>query len=272
MVILKSGQRWLLYCLTGLVAICIVTVVAQGYLPSATANATANANATESFVGGPGTGPSINFCPMGYSKFFDKTGESVCCDGKVVGNTCAGTPRCGFTTRSGLPLCGQMLKNMYAEASKAQCPPSMPNYFQDAAGKNAGCTDGPLSQTMTGPNPTGGQTTCKIYAAQKDNSANADSCYNQRLLEQTPCFGTNCQKSLSMQPSAGLGLVTVEFTGVDGHRHQCYTSGTYTAYLDKTQPNWRSKGTFDPTKSIRMCSVAKKVYVDRTMEEKDTTS
>jgi hypothetical protein len=264
MIQLKAGQRWLLYGLLGLVAICIVTVVLQSY--------TSAGNAFETFVGSAAPGPSINFCPMGYTQYLNKSGDSACCDGKVSGTLCLGTPRCGFTTRSGLPLCGQMLKNMYASASKTQCPPSMPNYFQDAKGLNAGCTSGPLNDTMTGPNPTGGQSTCKIYASQEDNLANTDSCYNQRLLEQTPCFGNDCQKSLSMQSTAGMGLVTVEFTGVDGHRHQCYTSGTYTAFLDKTQPNWRSKGTFDPAKSLRICSVAKKVYVDRTMDEKDATA
>ena len=264
MVPLKGGQRWLLYCLVALVGICILTVVLQGCEQPVV-------DALEGFVGSASASPSIQFCPMGYSKFYDKTGETLCCDGKVAGNTCTGTPRCGFTTRAGLPLCGQMLKNMYAESAKTQCPPSMPNYFQDEKGQNSGCTSGVLNQSMTGPNPTGGQSTCKIYISQADNWSNADSCYNQRLVEQTPCFGTNCQKSLSMQSKAGLGLVTVEFTGVDGHRHQCYTSGTYTAFLDKTQPDWRSKGTFDPTKSLRMCSVAKKVYVDRTMEEKDAT-
>jgi hypothetical protein len=207
---------------------------------------------------------------MGYKPFHDKNGNQVCCDGKVVGNRCIGTPRCGQTTRAGLPTCTQMLKDYYATKAKDVCPPSMPNYYEGQDGTHAGCTDGSLTPDMTAPNLPS-QKTCTVYATPQDNAAKADSCQNQRQLEQTPCFGQACKKSLSVQSDATVALVQVEFTGADGHRHMCYTTDSYTQYLDRTQPGWQSKGTFDPKKSLKLCAVAKKVYVDRTMDEKDTT-
>jgi len=64
--------------------------------------------------------------------------------------------------------------------------------------------------------------------------------------------------------------VTVDFGDKDGHRHTCYDPTSYVAYLNVAKPDW--KASFDATKSIKMCPVAKAVFVDRTMEMKDTTA
>jgi hypothetical protein len=245
-----------MYSLFGLILVCIIGIMLsstkkEGFAPA-------------------GPVPSIGFCPMGYNPFHDKNGNQVCCDGKVIGNKCLGTPRCGQTTRAGLPTCGQMLKDYYATKAKDVCPPSMPNYYESQDRKLAGCTEGGLTPQLTAPNLPS-QKTCRVYASDADNSAKPDSCFNQRQLEQTPCFGAGCQKSLSVQPSAGVALVQVEFGGTDGHLHSCYTTDSYTRFLDKSQPGWQSKGLFDPKKSLKLCAVAKKVFVDRTMDEKDAT-
>lgn len=247
-------QLRLLYGLGALVVICIIAIVVQykeGFVAAAPQQ-------------------SISFCPMGYNPFHDKNGNKVCCDGKVVGNKCQGTPRCGQSTRAGLPTCTQMLKDYYATKAKDVCPASLPNYYESQDRRLAGCTAGALNADLTAPTLPS-QPVCHVYPTDADNHAKADSCLNQRRLEATPCFGVNCQKSLSVQSTAGLALVQVEFTGTDGHRHTCYTTDSYTDFLDKTQPGWQSKGLFDPKKSLRMCAVAKKVYVDRTMDEKDAT-
>jgi hypothetical protein len=258
MIGLTQLQTKIVYGMVALVIVCIILLCLQS----------SNKDSSEGFANAPT--PSIGFCPMGYKPFHDKNGNQVCCDGKVVGNKCLGKPRCGQTTRAGLPTCTQMLKDYYATKSKDMCPPSMPNYFEGQDGTNAGCTEGGLTTDMTAPNLPS-QKTCKVYATPQDNAAKTDSCQNQRQLERTPCFGKACHKSLSVQSDAGVALVQVEFTGADGHRHACYTTDSYTQFLDRTQPGWQTKGTFDPKKSLKICAVAKKVYVDRTMDEKDAT-
>lgn len=263
MIGLNRLQTFLVYGLAGLIAICILGIIFQDKLPFRSNE--------EGFAGAAAPVPSIGFCPMGYNPFHDKNGNQVCCDGKVSGNKCIGTPRCGQTTRAGLPTCGQLLKDYYATKGKDICPPSLPNYYESPNGTLAGCTEGSLNTQMTAPNLPS-QKTCKVYPSAADNEAKVDSCLNQRRLETTPCFGVDCQKSLSVQNAAGMALVQVEFTGTDKHRHTCYTTDSYTDFLNKTQPGWQSKGLFDPKKSLKLCAIAKQVYVDRTMDEKDATT
>lgn len=252
---LNRIQTYLLYGLLALVGVCVAGILLQGR----------PGKSREGFAA-----PTVSFCPMGYKPFHDKNGNQVCCDGKVIGNKCIGTPRCGQTTRAGLPTCTQMLKDYYTTKSKDVCPPSLPTYYESQDRAMAGCTEGALNPQMTAPNLPS-QKTCRVYATPTDNAAKLDSCQNQRQLEQTPCFGQGCQKSLALEPSAGVALVQVAFTGSDGHRHTCYTTDSYTDFLNRTQPGWQSKGIFDPKKSLKICAVAKKVYVDRTMDEKDAT-
>ena len=68
--------------------------------------------------------------------------------------------------------------------------------------------------------------------------------------------------------SVGLGIVTLDFGDTNGHRYTCYDPTSYAAYLNVAKPDW--KASFDINKSIKMCPVAKAVFIDRTMDMKNT--
>jgi len=201
---------------------------------------------TENFANASGT----QQCPPGTNPFFDKSGDTVCCDGQVQGNQCTGTIVCTFATNhASLPTCSSITQAHAAEMSAKLCPPSMPLYETDSCKSSAA----PSAKT------------CKIYQNQLDNKIDPTSCYNQRLLENTACFGTNCTKRVVPQKDAGMCLIQVEFTGQDGHRRNCYTKETYGDYLQTLG----KKSSFDPDRNILICDVAKAVFVDRTMDVKD---
>jgi hypothetical protein len=84
-------------------------------------------------------------------------------------------------------------------------------------------------------------------------------------MELASCFGTNCAKKIVQQEDAGTCLVQLEFTGQDGHRRSCYTKSSYSDYLQTAG----KKTAFDPSRNINICDVAKAVFVDRTMDQKD---
>jgi hypothetical protein len=210
---------------------------------------------------------AITFCPMGASPYFDKAGDTLCCDGKVKGNICSGTTLCALSTNHPTaPSCVSVLQKYASQKAKNVCPPSMSSYFEDPNTHVAGCTTGPLSHNMTSP-AVPAQPTCTIYSDNTLNRSAPNSCHNQRLLENTKCFGGDCVKNIMPQKAAGVCLISTEFSDTNGHRHVCYSRESYVDYLNQTKPGWQA--TFDPSKNIRICEVAKKVYVDRTMDTKD---
>lgn len=217
----------------------------------------------------PPSQQQLTFCPLKTNPFTNSAGDTVCCDGTVKGNACQGSSVCALSNRSTMPSCTQMLQDYYNIQSGKMCPASMPNYYENEQGVAVGCTASALDATMTRPLVTT-QPGCTIYANQSDNLANQGSCYNQSALAAAQCFGIDCTKTLSLQPNVGLALVTLEFGDTEGHRHTCYTADTYSAYLNKTKPNWQK--TFDLSKSIKICDVAKAVFVDRTMNVNETQS
>jgi len=212
--------------------------------------------------------PPLSFCPMGSKPYTDtKSGDTNCCDGAVSGTTCSGAPLCTLGTKSNIAPCTQVLTDYYKLKAKDMCPVATPNYYENAQGTPIGCTASALDASMTRPQQPS-QPSCTIYAKATDNQANANSCLNQRLLDQVQCFGKNCVKTMKIQPSVGLGIVSVDFGDMAGHRYTCYDPTTYAAYLNVEKPDW--KATFDITKSIKMCPVAKAVFIDKTMDIKNT--
>jgi hypothetical protein len=212
---------------------------------------------------------SLSFCPKSTTPFFDKSGDTVCCDGVVKGNICQGKPVCALSSgHKSLPTCQSFMKTYYQEKGKQICPSSLPNYFENPSKHISGCTDGQLNSDMNGPNLPNANV-CTVYNTEEENQSKKDSCFNQKRLANIQCFGKDCTKTLSYQASSKSNLVSVEFTGLDGHRHTCYEKDSYIDYLNHSQPNWRKNMNFDPEKNSKMCDVAKKIYVDRTMDAKD---
>jgi hypothetical protein len=211
------------------------------------------------------SGSSMNFCPQGWNAFINIDGDTQCCEGSVNGHQCVGKIQCTFGKESAdLQSCVALQKKLSVEKSKSICPPSKPNYFENPDGK-AGCTDSPLTDSLSG--PAGSANTCIIYKDTASNNNDAQSCSNQRLLENTECFGGDCYKSIYVSPLSKTALVQVDFTGVDGIRRSAFEKKSYMNYLNATSPDWKNK--IDLDKNINIADVAKAVFVDRSLDIKE---
>lgn len=211
-------------------------------------------------------GFSISFCPGGWNSYYSDSGDIKCCEGSVSGNECQGVIKCTFGSGTEeVPNCAEVQKVYNQEKSKSACPKSLSSYYE-VPGKLAGCTSGSLRSDMSGP-ATESQPFCTIYKTEKENSGKADSCLNQKRLDDLECFGKDCYKNIYVSPISGTALIQVDFTGLDGVRRSTTTRDSLRDYLNATDPNWKSK--IDLDKSITVTEVAKAIFVDRTMDIKD---
>ena len=207
-------------------------------------------------------------CPTGYQSVHQADGNTICCNGEIVSNRCIGGTPCTLNGKetADYPLCVAQIQTHYQEQG-AQCPSSLPTYFEDQGKKRKGCTKGGLNATLTGPK-TPAQPVCTIYASEAENQHQLDSCSNQREMEDFPCFGQNCTKQLTQpQPDTPV-LIAVSFTDSSGMHRVAHTRASMERSLDATQPNWRSSG-MDLSKNIGVAEVARAVYVDKTMDLHD---
>lgn len=183
----------------------------------------------------------IHFCPH-RTKLFYQNNDKACCDGKLDGDTCEGQPICSFTSKNGLPSCKKVLLDYYALKSKEVCPLSMPNYYEDKHGKQAGCTSAALAAGLTSPINTD-TPGCRIYETNAENLKHPDSCQNQKELNNVDCGGgIDCVAQIVVLDNTSTPLVQLQFSDQDGDRHTCFTDKSYKAYkpeskLFTTAPN-----------------------------------
>lgn len=207
----------------------------------------------------------LSSCPAGYKSFYNSNGDVMCCDGEIVANKCTGDKQCTLNGNTLFPNCITYLLEEYSEKAKTQCPSSMPKYYEDRLQNIKGCTSGDLNLSLTGPKDYR-QPTCKIYSSWNDNQNSKDSCFNQRLLDKAECFGNNCTKSI-IQPIPNKPiLVGIGFTDTTGVHRMSYTRESMEMFLDATNPNWRNQG-LDLSKNIVVDEVAKKYYIDKTIDQ-----
>ena len=208
-------------------------------------------------------------CPSGYKSFYNNEGNMICCDGEIMGNRCLGDRQCvlnGAGTTD-TPNCVTSILEEYTEKAQLQCPKSMMFYFEDKTQNTKGCTSGPLNSTLNRPKLSN-QPTCFIYKNSEQNVNSKNSCYNQQLLDNTPCFGNNCTKELVQPVEDGPVLIGIGFTDTSGIHRTTYTRQSLENYLNVSNPNWRNQG-LDLSKNISVAEIAKAYFVDKTMSSSD---
>jgi hypothetical protein len=169
-----------------------------------------------------------------------------------------------------MPNCVRFILNEYKEKGKSQCPISMPSYFEDNSKNKKGCTQGSLNSTLTGPN-TDRQPNCIIYSTMEQNINSSNSCYNQKLLDEFPCFGNNCKKQIIKVNQNSPPLLMIGFTDSSGMYRTAYTRKSlenFFNYLQSTNPR-SMRDNFDLSKNINVAEVAKAFYIDRTLQQSD---
>ncbi len=207
---------------------------------------------------------SLSSCPSEMKTFYLPDGRTACCNGPIVGNRCTGMVQCTMTGDGGkdLPNCAILLKEEYKAKSESKCPSALPLYFEDKANKKQGCTVGALNGEMTQP-ATPSQPMCRIYSSLEENLMKADSCELHRQMEEVPCFGTQCTKSITAS-AHGPPLVTIQFVDKSGMYRTAYTRKSLEYYLNQTRPKWRDEG-MNLEKNLMVAEVAKAYFVDRTL-------
>lgn len=205
----------------------------------------------------------LEACPAGLTGFYDKNGYMNCCAGEILGEKCLSDKKCVLYSKdiNGTPSCIKMILEEYKQKGLQVCPSSMKNYFE---GKDIkGCTSGNLNTTLNGPrNPS--QRKCTIYKTEKENFTKVDSCQNQKLLDETECFGNECKKMLVDFSNKSLPpVVLLTFIDNLGMVRMAYNKKSLINYFNSTNKNWREW--FNIDKNLYVDSVAKAYYIDRTL-------
>lgn len=207
----------------------------------------------------------LHSCPSGYKSYHLSNGNTACCKGEIVANECMSDNACLLNGKGTMEKCTTVIKDEYMKKAMEQCPSSMSSYFEDMTKK--GCTNGPLNITLTGPQNTN-QKTCTIYNTMDLNLNSLDSCSNHKEMDEFPCFGNNCTKSLVQAVPNAPVQVSVGFVDSTGMHRVAYTRASMQRFLDATKPTWRSQG-MDLSKNVNVAEVAKSYYVDHTIQQGD---
>ena len=209
----------------------------------------------------------LHSCPSGYTSYHLSSGNTACCKGEIVANECMSDNACLLNGKGTMEKCTTVIMNEYTQKSIEQCPSSIASYFEDNSNRKKGCTNGPLNTTLTGPQ-NNSQKVCNIYNTMDLNLNSLDSCLNQKEMDEFPCFGNHCTKTLVQAVPNTPVQVSIGFVDSNGMHRVAYTRTSMQRFLDATKPTWRSQG-MDLSKNVNVAEVAKAYYVDHTVQQED---
>lgn len=227
----------------------------------------------EGFQGGDDSDLILTTCPAESVSFVDNGGRTVCCDGEVHAGVCKGSIICSLSEGMGnMPTCGQWLGAYLAEKGKNRCPPSMPNYFENAEG--GGCTAGARNSKGTGAvGPL-----CKLYKTQEEDYTHMDSCTNQKILEETQCFNNSVISTKGLHGLAGAPpCVDCKYTDpitqapVSCIEDKSFLNSMKLYFKDPQQfSSWKdTANSWPPQSKMQFCSVVQKLNIDKTIQLSD---
>lgn len=204
-----------------------------------------------------------NGCPS-FTKhstaIYGKNSRKTCCYGEVSNGICKGESCILGPAQDNLPECNQMIQSKKKEIADTLCPKSMPTVYFTST--HIGCTDGPLKNDESGPLHDSSQR-CTI-AIMSDGTMGENTCADQIHLEKLSCFGSNCEKFIRRSPDKKT-LIGMDFTSTDGIRRSCFENESYKQYLQTSGIPLEKQEQILQFNPI-VCNVAKKLYIDRTME------
>ena len=164
-----------------------------------------------------------------------------------------------------MPYCVNTILAEYAQKGQ-QCPSSLPLYYDDKINKIKGCTSDRYNKSLSG--PYNKKNVCILYDTMDKNLTKIDSCYNKKDLDDFPCFGNKCTKSLVQFGENTPIIVSVQFADTMGMVHTAYSKKSAEIFLDSTNPTWREHG-MELDKAIFVAEVAKAYYIDKTISKED---
>jgi len=216
----------------------------------------------EGFTGTP-TIKNISMCPLSSKSYIAKTGDTLCCDGNVNGMECEGKTICTLSSLNSKDheACSTFMKSYYAKKSKELCPKSLYSYYEN---EGIGfCTNGELAATMDMP-LFQTQRKCKVIGGYTD----PNSCEIELELEKFACPSPKCQKT-ALSTGGYPVLLTSSFKDAMGMHHSCYEDKSVFRYLAAIGgPDWKARFSWlNPDRNILFCGVAKKYFIDKTLQK-----
>jgi hypothetical protein len=217
----------------------------------------------------------LTACPATTTSYINSKGQTLCCDGNVVGGTCSGLVACSLSEETnGIPTCGTYMAAVLEQKGRKRCPPSMPNYYENADGTVQGCTSGRRSPDGTGPASATSGTRCTLYSQEIDDIGKVDSCTTMKLLETSMCFSREIDGvTMKLVESEGTpALVQCTYkTSTSSPPETCITDSSLERYMDYLQiKGWReSTATWDPLQKLQFCSIAQRYAIDKTLAFED---
>ena len=224
-------------------------------------------------LAGSGSGNSqptqnISMCPGISKSFVGKNGDNLCCEGNAAGTECEGKVICTLSSTNSKtnPSCAAYLSELYRKKGVEFCPKNIPNYFIDAKGR-AFCTASRINNQLNAPQ----QPTALKCSIGGKGMGDSESCEVQLALDKMPCPSPGCQKgALRSQPGKPV-LLYANFNDAAGIQHICYdTASVIRRWRNIFGEEWKSKVShINPDRNIMFCDVAKKYYIDKTIQKKD---
>jgi hypothetical protein len=211
----------------------------------------------------------LQACPSGTVNY-DSKGDILCCRGDIVDGACNGVTVCSISSDTqSTPSCLRLLRDELDMKAKRSCPPSMPNYFENAAKNSKGCCS--LSRTPDGKAPkqdVPGQRTCVIYELEKQNYNRKDSCYNVKRLETMRCpQGSRPDLIVPQNPDHPAYLSCTLTSNRFAVPKTCYLNGPFTEFLNVAFPSWKSD--ISDTDLLSFCSIAERHYLQQSLTSEE---
>lgn len=225
-------------------------------------------------LGGSGSGSgnsqptqNISMCPGISKSFVGKNGDNLCCEGNPAGTECEGKVICTLSSTNSKtnPSCAAYLFELYRKKGVEFCPKSIPNYFIDAKGR-AFCTASRINNQLNGPQEASALK-CSIGGK---GMSDPESCEVRLALDKMPCPSPGCKKSAFSYRGGGTVILYVNFSDAAQIQHMCYDrASVIRGWRDTFGEEWKSKVSINPDRNIMFCDVAKKYYIDKTIQKKD---
>ena len=205
-------------------------------------------------------------CPQNTKAFINSKNTIACCDAEVNGNyNCTGKTVCALSTnKQNIPLCNNYLQDIYKKESTNKCPSSMPNYFMSGSpgSKKEFCTNSALNGTLTGPSEKDAKI-CRFENYEFD-IRNPLSCIVQKLYDSAMCPNEPCTKNaITLQTNKAV-VIQLSYVDSDGIPRVCNDDTSMKNY-------YRDINKELDVNNINLCSISKKVYIDRSLPISKTT-
>jgi hypothetical protein len=209
---------------------------------------------------------TLNFCPSWAPQIQTVKGNTDCCEGEMVDGKCSRRTFCTLSpTHDNIPSCMNAWRQYFVDKSK-QCPTNMPHYFENVKVKQSqkGCSASfRTSDGSTPSNPSSPK--CIIYATERENRQNKDSCFIERERQKIRCpvySGYTSKVELNTYMQGGkevFGCFICAYSNPVGQRNSCNDEKSLMSMWDAQSPNWRN----DKNRYTQLNNLSCKTFIER---------